>query len=129
MAAIFGFKTRSPDRDRETDKARFEQLSQILVRLAAEIESEGAGIRNRYESVSANAAFLAEAVDNEAASPQRIAEMDQLTSSLKACHRRIDALEAQAALIDRLRHLVDTFVVDGRRTDEESTTKPAGGKA
>lgn len=127
MAAIFGFKTRSPDRDRETDKVRFEQLSQVLVRLAAEIDSEGTGIRNRYESVSANAAFLAEAVDNDAASPQRIAEMDQMTKSIKGCRRRIDALEAQAAFIDRLRHLVDTFVVDGRGTDEELATKPAGG--
>jgi len=128
MASIFAFRTRSPDRDRQTDEARFGQLSRTLDELAAGIEAERTGIRNRYEAVSANAAFLVEAMDNSAVSVLRVGEMDQLTESLKACLRRIEVLARQKEFVSGLRHSLDIFVDDGRETDEESSARLAQGE-
>ncbi|WP_439501682.1 hypothetical protein [Aminobacter ciceronei] len=121
MASIFAFRTRSPDRDRQTDEARFGQLSRALDELAAGIEAERTGIRNRYEAVSANAAFLVEAMENSAVSVLRAREMDQLTESLKACLRRIEALGRQKDFVAGLRHSLDIFADEGREADEESS--------
>lgn len=130
MASIFAFRTRSPDRDRQTDEARFGQLSRALDELAAGIEAERTGIRSRYEAVSANAAFLVEAMDNSAAvSAQRVGEMNQLTESLKACLRRIEVLGRQKDFVSGLRHSLDIFVDEGRKTDEESSARLAQGEA
>ncbi|WP_395446901.1 hypothetical protein ACHMW7_17690 [Aminobacter sp. UC22_36] len=129
MASIFAFRTRSLDRDRQTDETRFGQLSRALDELAAGIETERTGIRSRYEAVSANAAFLVEAIDNSAVSAQRAGEMDQLTESLKACLRRIEVLGRQKDFVSGLRHSLDTFVDEGRKTDEESSARLARGEA
>ncbi|CAN7512180.1 hypothetical protein [Aminobacter aminovorans] len=129
MASIFAFRTRSPDRDRQTDEARFGQLSRALDELAAGIEAERTGIRNRYEAVSANAAFLVEAMDNSAVSVLRVREMDQLTESLKACLRRIEVLGRQKDFVSGLRHSLDIFADEGRETDEESSARLAQGEA
>jgi hypothetical protein len=127
MASIFAF--RSPDRDRQTDEARFGQLSRALDELAAGIEAERTGIRNRYEAVSANAAFLVEAMENSAVSVLRAREMDQMTESLKACLRRIEALGRQKDFVAGLRHSLDIFADEGRETDEESSARLAQGEA
>ncbi|AMS39987.1 MULTISPECIES: hypothetical protein [Aminobacter] len=129
MASIFAFRTRSPDRDRQTDEARFGQLSRALDELAAGIEAERTGIRNRYEAVSANAAFLVEAMENSAVSVLRAREMDQMTESLKACLRRIEALGRQKDFVAGLRHSLDIFADEGRETDEESSARLAQGEA
>jgi hypothetical protein len=128
MASIFAFRTRSPDRDRQTDEARFGQLSRALDELAAGIEAERTGIRNRYEAVSANAAFLVEAMDNSAVSVLRVREMDQMTESLKACLRRIEVLGRQKDFVSGLRHSLDIFADEGRETDEESSARLAQGE-
>ncbi|WAX96238.1 hypothetical protein N7E70_005020 [Aminobacter sp. NyZ550] len=129
MASIFAFRTRSPDRDRQTDEARFGQLSRALDELAAGIEAERTGIRNRYEAVSANAAFLVEAMENSAVSVLRAREMDQMTESLKACLRRIEALGRQKDFVAGLRHSLDIFADEGRETDEESSARLAQAEA
>lgn len=121
MASIFAFRTRSPDRDRGTDLARFDQLAHWLEQLTSEIEAERSGIRNRYEAVSANAAFLVEAMDNSEVSSRRADEMDRLTETLKTCLRRIEALGRQTEFVAGLRHSLDIFVDEGRKTDEESS--------
>ena len=129
MASIFAFRTRSPDRDRQTDEARFGQLSRALDEIAAGIEAERSGIRGRYEAVSANAAFLVEAMENSAVSVLRAREMDQLTESLKACLRRIEVLGRQKDFVAGLRHSLDIFADEGRETDEESSARLAQGEA
>ncbi|MBT1158851.1 hypothetical protein J1C56_25070 [Aminobacter anthyllidis] len=125
MASIFAFRTRSPDRDRATDKVRFDQLARSLDQLSSEIAAERTGIRKRYEAVSANAAFLVEAMDNSEVSQRRATEMDQLTETLKTCLRRIEALGRQTEFVAELRHVLDTFVDEGRETVEESSASGA----
>lgn len=122
MASIFAFRTRSPGRDQETDRVRFQQLARSLDQLASEIELERTGIRSRYEAVSANAAFLVEGMDNDAVSSRRAAEMDQLTEALKNCLRRIEVLGRQTEYVSGLRHSVDMFTAEGRETVGEPTT-------
>lgn len=112
MASIFAFKTRHPDRDRQTDGVRFEELMRTLSQLAGEIDAEKTGIRNRYEAVSANAAFLVEAMDNEAVSSRRATEMDQLTEALKNCLRRVETLSRQGEFVAEMRRMVHGFVAD-----------------
>lgn len=129
MASIFAFRTRSPDRDRLNDGVRFEQLTRALDQLAAEIEAERTGIRNRYEAVSANAAFLVEAVSNDAASTNRAAEMDQLTEAIKSCLRRIEVLGRQKEFVADLKSRVDDFAAEDRQVDTHAAALPLRGEA
>lgn len=128
MASIFAFRTRSPDRDRQTDQTRFGHLSRTLEQLASEIEAERSGIRSRYEAVSANAAFLVEAMDNSEVSARGNAEMDQLTESLKSCLRRIEALGRQTEFVAEIRQLVVAFVDEGRKSGGETSSGQAPGE-
>lgn len=116
MASIFPFRTRSPGRDRQTDAFRFEALLDTLRQLIDDIDAEKTGIRNRYESVSANAAFLVEAMDNDTVSPRRAAEMDQLTEALKNYLRRVDTLAKQGEFVASLCRQVEEFTVEGSET-------------
>lgn len=129
MASIFAFRTRSPDRDRLNDGVRFEQLTRALDQLAAEIEAERTGIRNRYEAVSANAAFLVEAVSNDAVSTNRAAEMDQLTEAIKSCLRRIEVLGRQKEFVADLKSRVDDFAAEDRQVDTHAAALPLRGEA
>lgn len=129
MASIFAFRTRSPDRDRLNDGVRFEQLTRALDQLAAEIEAERTGIRNRYEAVSANAAFLVEAVSNDAVSTSHAADMDQLTEAIKSCLRRIEALGRQKEFVADLKNRVDDFAVEDRQVDTHAGALPLCGEA
>lgn len=128
MASIFAFRTRSPDRDRQADQTRFGHLSRTLEQLASEIEAERSGIRSRYEAVSANAAFLVEAMDNSEVSARGNAEMDQLTESLKSCLRRIEALGRQTEFVAEIRQLVVAFVDEGRKSGGETSSGQAPGE-
>lgn len=129
MASIFAFRTRSPDRDRLNDGVRFEQLTRALDQLAAEIEAERTGIRHRYEAVSANAAFLVEAVSNDAVSTNRAAEMDQLTEAIKSCLRRIEVLGRQKEFVADLKSRVDDFAAEDRQVDTHAAALPLRGEA
>lgn len=116
MASIFAFRTRSPDRDRQADAVRFVGLLDTLRQLIDGIEAEKTGIRNRYEAVSANAAFLVEAMDNDAVSSRRAAEMDQLTEALKNYLRRVDTLGKQGESVASLCRQVEEFAAEDRGT-------------
>lgn len=107
----FYFKTRSPRRDIETDKARFARLSALLDTLAGEIETESAGLQARYMRVSDNAAFLQEEFESGQAEAMS-ARMDELTASLMQCSNRLQALREQADFIRRLRQDVVAFHPD-----------------
>jgi hypothetical protein len=45
------FRTRDPDRDRQTDGSRMQKLRQALINVGAEHASEKAGFQRRYEAV------------------------------------------------------------------------------
>ena len=110
MASIFGFRSRDPARDRQTDLSRFDRLAKLLDQIAAEIETEKTGLENRYRSKATNAAFLVEAMENGSASAARSSEVSELTNSILNCERRIAALARQNSAMKELRHSLDAIV-------------------
>ncbi|MER9139280.1 hypothetical protein NKI20_24010 [Mesorhizobium sp. M0830] len=104
MASIFGFRSRDPARDRQTDVSRLDRLAKLFEQIAAEIESEKAGLENRYRTKATNAAFLIEAMENGSASDKRSSEVSALTQSILNCERRIAALSRQDGMMKELRH-------------------------
>lgn len=103
MASILGFRTRSASRDVETDKDRFGNIEQVLRQTAAQIEAERAGLAKRYETVAANAAFLAQAIDNDEASSKSGQSVSELTGQLLASERRLAELIRQSQIVAELR--------------------------
>ncbi|TIM05977.1 hypothetical protein [Mesorhizobium sp.] len=109
MASIFGFRSRDPARDRQTDISRLDRLAKLLDQIAAEIEAEKNGLENRYRTKATNAAFLVEAMENGAASSSRSSEVSELTKSILNYERRIAALARQNELMKGLRHSLDAI--------------------
>ncbi|RWK53942.1 hypothetical protein [Mesorhizobium sp.] len=121
MASIFGFRSRDPARDRQTDVSRLDRLAKLLDQIAAEIEAEKNGLENRYRTKATNAAFLVEAMENGAASSSRSSEVSELTKSILNYERRIAALARQNELMKGLRHSLDAVFDEGAQ--RSSTTK------
>ena len=113
MASIFGFRSRDPARDRNTDLQRFDRLAKLFDQIAAEIEAEKTGLENRYRSTAANAAFLVEAMENGSASTSKGSDVSAMTNSILNCERRIAELVRQKGLVKELRHSLDAIVEDG----------------
>lgn len=113
MASIFGFRSRDPARDRQTDLQRFDRLAKLFDQIAAEIETEKTGLENRYRSTAANAAFLVEAMENGSASARKGSDVSVMTNSILNCERRIAELARQKGLVKELRRSLDAIVEDG----------------
>ncbi|TPI20568.1 MULTISPECIES: hypothetical protein [unclassified Mesorhizobium] len=113
MASIFGFRSRDPARDRQTDLQRLDRLAKLFDQIAAEIEAEKTGLENRYRSTAANAAFLVEAMENGSASTSKGSDVSAMTNSILNCERRIAELVRQKGLVKELRHSLDAIVEDG----------------
>jgi predicted RNase H-like nuclease (RuvC/YqgF family) len=105
--AIFAFRTRNPQRDRDTDAERFRALRGTLEDLASQIRREEEGLKNRYERVRDQAAFTVQSLDNGATASLK-ERADALTVSLAQCEARLAALKAQLAYLARLSAEVDT---------------------
>lgn len=122
--ALFSFRTRSPLRDQETDRARFERLRQFLDELRTEMESERTGLQNRYEKVTADAAFSQQALEDDRGGADISSKVDDLTNSMIRYSKRIAMLENEIAFIGALRENVNEFA---RANHIESTeTEPDG---
>lgn len=129
MASIFGFRSRDPARDRQTDGSRLDRLARLFEQIAAEIETERAGLENRYRTKSTNAAFLVEAMENGSASDRRSSEVSALTESILNCERRIAALSRQNGMMKEIRHSLDVVFHEDGASDSATPAefaKPAG---
>ena len=113
MASIFGFRSRDPARDRQTDLQRFDRLAKLFDQIGAEIEAEKTGLENRYRSTATNAAFLVEAMENGSASTDKSADVSAMTGAILNYERRIAELTRQKGLMKELRHTLDAIVHDG----------------
>jgi hypothetical protein len=103
------FRTRSRRRDRDTDAARAGRLRAFLDDLLTGIEHERDGLRGRYESVAARAAFSQQALEQDEAGPEMASSIDQLTRTMIDYRRRLDALGQQAAFVNGLRERAVQF--------------------
>src|SRR4051812_22789914 len=89
------FRVRSPDRDRDVDRRRIQRLQQLLHELRAEMERERDGLRDRYDKVTANAAFSALALEEDRGSRGMSSEIGDMTNTMIHYASRIAALEGQ----------------------------------
>jgi hypothetical protein len=120
MASIFGFRSRDPARDKQTDLARFDRLAKLLDQITAEIAAEKTGLENRYRSKSTNAAFLVESMENGSTSASKASEVGELTKSILNCEQRIAELVRQTSRMKELRHSLDAIVDEnGKGSDSQ----------
>ena len=119
MASIFGFRSRDPARDKQTDLARFDRLAKLLDQIAAEIAAEKTGLEARYRSKSTNAAFLVESMENGSASASKQSEVGNLTKSILNCEQRIAELVRQTSRMKELRHSLDAIVEENGQGSEQ----------
>lgn len=104
--AIFNFRTRSPERDDANDLRRFDRLARLLNELTDEISVERSGLERRYRSATTDAAFLVEAIENDAATQRSNDRVEDLTASILSCERRLEALSRQASVLNDFRRVL-----------------------
>lgn len=122
IRSVFGFRTRHPDRDRQTDADRLQRVLDTLAAISLEIERERAGLEKRYGTVSADAAFLLEAIENEEGPRRDSARIGELTDNLQACERRMAALGKQLLFMEECRRSVERFGEDNAITGAPSSS-------
>jgi hypothetical protein len=114
-----GFRTRSPERDHETDRGRLSRMTAFLEQIAAEIRAEQAGLQTRYHNEVSDAGFLLAAMENDEVSGRSKSRAQELTTSIMRSERRLETLSRQAALMRDMVHFLDRFL-------EEPQTVRAG---
>jgi chromosome segregation ATPase len=124
--ALFSFRTREPQRDRETDRARFDKLLKLFQQLLAEIEAERDGLKSRYGQTQASAAFALDAFEN-GDGEELSAKADDLALAMRRYRVRIAALEGQLAFLQRseteINAYYDTLVTKCLEPKENSDSK------
>ena len=107
--ALTRFRTRSPERDRETDFGRLQRLQQLLDDIRREMEREQNGLRDRYEKVTANAAFSLLAMEDDSGGAGLTARIGGMTDTLIRCAGRIASLEGQIGFVTDLDRRIELF--------------------
>lgn len=116
---LFAFRTRRPERDRETDSERMRSLLAFLGELSTTIDRERNGLRNRLDRVRGNAAFSLEAWENGGGDVMS-AKADAMTAAIKRCSERLAVLEGQAAFLMGLRNLTFSFADQAKTCKEQA---------
>lgn len=107
--ALFRFRTRNSERDRETDSGRLQRLHQALADIRAEMEREQNGLRDRYEKVMANAAFSQQMVEDERGAAGMSSKVDDMTSTMIGYTKRLAALQTQIDFVSEMDRRIDAF--------------------
>lgn len=119
MVFGMGFRTRNPDRDRDTDRERFGRMLSAIESTRAAIAAEREGLQRRYKAVSNDAGFLDNAIDNGETSPENAAKIDQMATTMINYERRVADLSRQIETLDALiRHTTD---VTGSHVSKKTT--------
>jgi hypothetical protein len=121
---MLGFRTRSADRDRETDISRIEKLRQALLDVGTELAKEEAGLRRRYETASTDAAFSQQVYEDGRGDAGISSRIDDLTNTLINYSRRISELDRQKAFIGEMLVKLGDFATE---MDAGANRPPAPG--
>jgi len=121
--ALFRFKTRNPNRDRETDAGRMQRLRQVLDEIHDEIENEKNGLRNRYDKVTADAAFSQQALEDDRVDAGMSSKIDELTEAMIRYTKRLASLDGQIGFVTELRGRIEQF--SQANAGEAASAKPA----
>lgn len=125
---MLGFRTRSADRDRQTDISRIEKLRQALLDVGTELAKEEEGLRRRYETASTDAAFSQQVYEDGRGDAGISSRIDDLTNTLINYSRRISELDRQKAFIGEMLVKLDDFATEvdvgaNRQTAPESGSR------
>jgi hypothetical protein len=95
------FRTRSPQRDRDTDKRRLVRLTALLRTFLREMTAERAGFEARLRKTEEEAAFSMLAFE-DGEGGRISARVDELTATIVAASNRLKSLQDQIAFVSRL---------------------------
>lgn len=98
------FRTRSADRDRAADEARWTSVTGSITEALEGARRERDGLQRRYGQVQSNAAFL---YDGEAGEPGEPEALGRMENELLAAERRLTALSHQIELLEQLSGTAD----------------------
>lgn len=112
MAPVFSFRTRSPDRDRNSDRSRIERLVSAADEVAVEITRERDGLQKRRQREVDDAGFLLEASSNGDVAAATDGRLEALSSSVMLAESRLALLERQLAWLDELRQTMGEYPVN-----------------
>jgi vacuolar-type H+-ATPase subunit I/STV1 len=107
--ALFRFRTRNPERDRETDSSRLQRLQQSLADIRAEMERERSGLRDRYEKVTADAAFSQQTLEDDHAGAAMSSKIDDMTGTMIRYTKRLATLQTQIDFVTEMGRRVEAF--------------------
>jgi hypothetical protein len=93
------FRTRSADRDRAADEARWTSVTSSITEALEGARRERDGLQRRYGQVQSNAAFLYDGDTGESGGPEALGRMED---ELLAAERRLAALSRQIELLQEL---------------------------
>ncbi|NJO53417.1 MAG: hypothetical protein HC829_00035 [Bacteroidales bacterium] len=106
---LFNFRTRSAGRDREKDLKRLGTVRDVVSAALTDARKEHDGLRRRYETTQADAAFLYE--DTDAIRPERL---DRLEVQLMAASTRLAALVDQIERLETVAAEVEALISRSR---------------
>jgi hypothetical protein len=78
------------------------RLLQLLGDIRAEMERERDGLRDRYEKVTADAAFSQLALEDDSAGAAMSSKIDEMTDTMIRYTKRIASLDAQIKFVTDL---------------------------
>jgi hypothetical protein len=102
------FRLRRAERDSQNDRMRFDRLSQLMSRVAGEIEREREGLEQRYSESQISAAFAQAAFENEG-DQDMSSKAEGFTVSMMRYSERIAVLRDQVEFIRSLEKTVAGF--------------------
>jgi hypothetical protein len=113
------FRTRSADRDQETDNRRLNRLTAVLDEIVSEMTIEREGLEARCRKTKEDAAFSLLALEN-GADKGMSEKVDRLTMSLILATDRLRLLQDQIAFMGKV---IDETTAFARRTVIETTQR------
>ena len=103
----FLFRSRSPERDRETDQARLAHIHQTVRTCVTNAESELTGLGARLEKARHSASMLVGNIDNSEHDEASRSELRSAEERLLAAERRIVQLKDHIAALQRIANAVN----------------------
>lgn len=104
------FLVRNPIRDRWKDYLRMQKLTAVLGTIAEDVAKERAGLKRRYETAMAEAAFSMNALEDPNAATANPASTEGMSTSLDRYSRRIAQLDQQLAFYEDIQKTVQRFM-------------------
>lgn len=121
---IFGFTTRAPRRDRESDSARFQRLLKTITEVLREMERESAGLQARYRKATDDAAFSFQALENGDSRGMSL-RVEELTGAMARYEARVASLRKQIEFMNTWHDAVASYLdtPDGEKWDGGGVAK------